>query len=350
MVMPAALFQIESNASSTCFVIAEAGVNHNGSLDLAFRLVDAAAEAGADAVKFQTFQADKLVTASARKAVYQAQTTGADQSQYEMLRQLELGFDDFRKIKDYCRQQGILFLSTPFDEASADFLDSLDVAAIKIGSGEITNLPFLGYIARKGRPVILSTGMSTLGEVEAAVGGIRGAGDPPLALLHCTSNYPALPETVNLRAMMTLKAAFGLPVGYSDHTQGIEISLAAAALGARILEKHFTLDRHLPGPDHPASLEPAELAALVRGVRKVTTALGDGRKLPTQSELDVAAVARKSLVAARAISAGAVLAEADIAIKRPGTGLPPGMLSLLLGRRLRLDVAAGEVFTLEMLA
>jgi sialic acid synthase SpsE len=243
-----------------------------------------------------------------------------------------------------------VFLSTPFDEGCADFLDTLGVAAFKIPSGEITNLPFLAHVARKGKPLIVSTGMATLGEVEAAVRTIETSGNTHFVLLHCVSDYPAAAADVNLRAMTTMQAAFGVPVGYSDHTTGIEVALAAVALGACVLEKHFTLDRTLPGPDHGASLEPAELTALVKGVRTVASALGHGRKTPSPGEPGTAAVARKSLVAARELAAGTVLTDALIAIKRPGTGLPPAMLPTLVGRTLRHDVAADTVLTFEMLA
>jgi N,N'-diacetyllegionaminate synthase len=332
-----------------CFIIAEAGVNHNGSLDTAYQLVDAAKAARVDAVKFQTFITDKFVTSSAPKAGYQKTQTAETETQEQMLRHLELDFDSFRKLFTYCRQQHIVFLSTPFDETSADFLETLGVIAFKVGSGDITNLPFLSHIARKKKPMIVSTGMSCLGEVETALQSIRQAGDPPIALLHCTSNYPTEPKNVNLRAMQTLRMAFGVATGYSDHTMGIEIALAAVALGANVLEKHFTLDRNLPGPDHQASLEPDELSALVRGARKVESAMGDGRKLPVASEQEVAAIARKSLVIVRDMRSGETIVDADIVVKRPGTGLAPIMLPYILGRRLRMDVPAGTVLRMDML-
>jgi N,N'-diacetyllegionaminate synthase len=332
-----------------CFIIAEAGVNHNGDPDMARRLVDAAVEAGADAVKFQTFVAEELVAPSARKAAYQLEDTDASESQLEMLKHLTLPHEDFTHLHNHCRERDILFMSTPFDGESADFLEQLGVPAYKIPSGEITNLPFLEHVARKGKPMIVSTGMAWLGEVEAAVRAIKGAGDPPLALLHCVSNYPAAPGEVNLRAMHTMEASFGLPVGYSDHTPGVEVALAAAALGACILEKHFTLDRTLPGPDHRASLEPEELASLVRGIRTVEASLGHGRKEPAASEADTAAVARRSLVAAQDIPAGTPITEAMIAVRRPGTGLPPAFRSYLIGRTAREFIPAGSVLTLEQL-
>jgi N,N'-diacetyllegionaminate synthase len=336
-------------AEQPCLVIAEAGVNHNGEVALAHQLVDAAVQAGADAVKFQTFQADRLVTRAAPKAGYQRQATDLAESQLAMLRRLELSPEAHRELLAHCRERGILFLSTPYEEASADFLEALGVPAFKLPSGEITNLPFLAHVARKGRPLIVSTGMSSLGEVEAAVRGIRTAGNTAFALLHCVSDYPANPAEANLRAMHTLAAAFGVPVGFSDHTPGNEVALAAVALGACVIEKHFTLDRSLPGPDHQASLEPGELGSLVRGIRTVEAALGHGAKEATAGERDTAAAARKSLVAACDIAAGTVLTEAHIATMRPGTGLPPAFRPYLLGRTTRVSIPAGAVFEWGML-
>ena len=336
--------------NSPCFIIAEAGVNHNGDLSLAKSLVECAAESGADAVKFQTFKAEKVISPSAPKAAYQKATTGEGESQLEMVRKLELSYNEFRALYHYCQEKNIIFLSTPFDEGSADFLEDLGVAAFKIPSGEITNLPFLAHLAQKGKPLILSTGMSTLGEVETAVDVIRNCGTPPLALLHCVSNYPADPADANLRAMRTLQAAFVLPVGFSDHTLGIEVPLAAVALGACMIEKHFTLDRTLLGPDHRASLEPDELEAMVVGIRKVENALGDGQKRPATSEADTASVARRSLVAAQDIPAGTTLTAAMIAIRRPGTGLPPAMWDWVIGRRSRVHIPGGTLLEQEMLA
>ncbi|MCC7449922.1 MAG: N-acetylneuraminate synthase family protein, partial [Anaerolineae bacterium] len=249
-----------------------------------------------------------------------------------------------------CQDHNVLFMSTPFDEGGADFLAKLGVTVFKIPSGEITNLPFLAHVARLGKPLIVSTGMSRLGEVETAVETIRQAGNEAMVLLHCVSSYPADPADANLRAMHTMATAFGLPVGYSDHTLGTAVALAAAALGACVIEKHFTLDRTLPGPDHQASLEPAELATLIRGIRTVEAALGSGNKVPAASEQNTADVARRSLVAAQDIPAGMALTEAMIAVKRPGTGLPPAMRPYLVGRRARTDIPAGSLFTLDMLA
>jgi N-acetylneuraminate synthase/N,N'-diacetyllegionaminate synthase len=333
---------------ASCLVIAEAGVNHNGDLALAHRLVDIAAEAGADAVKFQTFRTDRLVTADAPKAAYQEVATGGDESQRDMLRRLELSAEAHGELAAHCARRDLLFLSTPFEEESADFLERLGVPAFKVPSGELTNLPFLRHLATKGRPLIVSTGMATLEEVGAAVDAVRNAGAPPLALLHCVSAYPAVAADSNLRAMDTLARTFGVPVGWSDHTLGIEVALAAVALGAAILEKHFTLDRTLPGPDHRASLEPGELAALVTQVRRVESALGDGRKVPTAAETDTARVARKSLVAARDLAPGTRLGPDDVAVRRPGTGISPAHLDQVLGRRLVRAVPVGGLLAIDM--
>ena len=336
-------------AKAPCFVIAEAGVNHNGRLDLAVQLIDAAVAARADAVKFQTFKTERLVTRAAPKAEYQKAATRAGESQFEMLKKLELSERDHLKLFAYCKHRGIVFLSSPFDEASADFLFELGVPAFKLGSGELTNLPLLAHVARMKRPMILSTGMAGLREVEAAVRAVRRAGNDRLVLLHCVSQYPAKPSTVNLRAMETLGKKFGCPVGFSDHTRGIEVAIGAAALGAAVIEKHFTLDRKMPGPDQQASLEPRELAAMVYAIRVVQAALGDGRKKPQAAELKVAAVARKSLVAARAVRKGSRLQKADITIKRPGTGLPPSKLRTVVGRIAKTNIPEGAVIKAGMI-
>ncbi len=331
-----------------CFIIAEAGVNHNGRVELAKRLIDAAAAAGADAVKFQTFKAERLVSPVAPKAEYQRKATEAIESQLAMIRRLELPPATFPELQAQAQAQRLLFLSTPFDEDSADLLEGVGVPAFKIGSGELTNLPLLSHVARKAKPIILSTGMSDLGEVNAAVQAIHESGNDQLVLLHCVSSYPANAAEANLRAMQTMADAFHVPVGYSDHTAGIEVALAAVALGACVIEKHLTLDRSLPGPDHQVSAEPQEFSALVRGIRAVEAALGDGQKRPTAGEADTAAVARKSLVAALAIPAGTRLTERLIAIKRPGTGLPPALRPQLIGRTAKTDIAAGTVLTWGM--
>ncbi|HEY0366982.1 MAG TPA: N-acetylneuraminate synthase [Pyrinomonadaceae bacterium] len=330
------------------FVIAEAGVNHNGDLKVARALIDVAVEARADAVKFQTFRADRLATADAPKAEYQLRTTGNEEAQFEMLRRLELSADAHRELQSYCHERGMIFLSTPFDEEAVDLLDELGVPAFKISSGDLTNSPLLEYVASKGKPVILSTGMSELSELIEAVSGLNTAGCETPILLHCVSNYPADPAEVNLRAMQTMRAAFDVPVGFSDHTEGMDISLAAVALGACVIEKHFTLDRTLPGPDHRASLEPAELRELVRSIRRVETALGSGRKVPTATEVETAKVARRSLVAARDIPPGTILERKMVVMRRPGTGMLPAMLDKLLGRQAIRAIAAGTLLDEDM--
>ena len=332
------------------FLIAEAGVNHNGDLRLAKQLVDVAAEAGADAVKFQTFRAEELVTASAPKAKYQIGTTGAEEAQLDMLKRLELSHQAHRELIEHCSTRGILFLSTPFDFGSADLLETLGVLAYKIASGEITNWLFLGHIASKKKPVIISTGMSDMGEVEQAVGVLRAAGCSELAILHCTSSYPAPPESVNLRAMQAMSDAFHVPVGLSDHTEGIEAALAAVALGACVIEKHFTLDRSLPGPDHKASLEPGELAAMVRSIRIVESTLGDGLKRATSVEEDVKDVARRSIVARRTIASGTLITQDLLTFKRPGTGIPPSEYKRVIGRKAARTIASDTLIKFEDLA
>ncbi|BAE48884.1 N-acetylneuraminate synthase [Paramagnetospirillum magneticum] len=333
-----------------CFVIAEAGVNHNGDLALAHRLVDMAVQAGADAVKFQTFTAEKVVSAQAPKAAYQKVTTGGGQSQLDMVRGFQLPPEAFAELSEHCIQAGILFMSTPFDLDSVDVLDRLDVPAFKLPSGEITNPLLLRRVAATGRPVILSTGMGSLVEVAAAVDILERAGCHDLMLLHCTSAYPAPVESANLRAMSTLAAAFHRPVGYSDHTEGFEAAIAAVALGACCIEKHFTLDRSLPGPDHLASVSPADLGALVAVIRRVEKGLGDGCKRPTVAEEDTRAVARRSLFAARALAAGAVMTEEDLIALRPGGGISPMQVDMVVGRRLTRAVAEGTLLEWSDLA
>lgn len=322
-----------------CFVIAEAGVNHGGSLDQALELVDVAASAGADAVKFQTFQADRLATPAARQAPYQTRNLGSDGSQRDMLRVLELDEEAHVALMKRCGERDILFLSSPFDEGSADLLERIGVAAFKTGSGELTNTPLLRHVARKGLPMIVSTGMADLADVDRAVAAIVEAGAPPLALLHCVSDYPARPEHANLNAMRTLRRRHAVPVGFSDHTLGSAVAIAAVALGAAILEKHFTLERNQPGPDHAASLEPHELAELVGALRMVESALGSGEKRPWPHELALAEAARKSLVAARDIAAGETLTRDALEAKRPGRGIPPYRIGELIGRRVARPIA-----------
>ena len=333
------------------YIIAEAGVNHNGKLELAYKLIEAAAAAGADAVKFQTFRAEELVVKSAQKAEYQ-KLRGEKESQLEMLKRLELPLEDFAKLKAHSEQHGIEFLTSPFDFASTDAVEDW-VRIYKIPSGEVTNLPFLKHVARKGKPVILSTGMCTLGEVENAVQTILsnqpavGGDFPALTLLHCTTSYPCQMDEVNLKAMLTLTEAFKLPVGYSDHTLGIEVAIAAVALGASVIEKHFTIDRSLSGPDHQASLEPSEFKNMVAAIRNVERVMGNGIKMPTQSEMQIMSAVRKSLVTTTRLRAGTVLTEAMIAIKRPGTGISPEYVSKVIGMTLKKDKDADEVITWE---
>lgn len=330
------------------FIIAEAGVNHNGSLELAKKLVDAAADAGADAVKFQTFKANNLVSKSAHKAAYQKQTTAADETQHAMLAKLELDDAAHRAIIEHCKRRQILFLSTPFDIESADMLEGLGMPIYKIPSGEITNLPYLRHISRLGKEIILSTGMSDLQEVENALRVLESEGTPrsKITVLHATTEYPCPIEDVNLKAMRTIQKAFGVKVGYSDHTSGIEVPIAAVALGACVIEKHFTLDRAMDGPDHKASLEPGELKAMVSAIRNVEQALGDGLKRPSPSELKNIPIARKSLVAICGIKKGDLFSEKNLGAKRPGHGISPMHWDELIGQPARRDFAVDELIDL----
>ena len=331
------------------FVIAEAGVNHNGDSSLAKEMIDAAAGAGADAVKFQTFKAERLASRTAPKAGYQLKHTDAAESQFHMLKRLEISEKVHVELMEYCKKKDIVFLSSAFDETCVDFLLSLGVAVFKIPSGEITNLPYLRHLASKGKPMIMSTGMAVMEEIDAALNCLEDTGNRKVVLLQCVSNYPASYEDVNLRAMSTIADTFHVPVGYSDHTPGIEIPLAAAAMGACVIEKHFTMDRKLKGPDHAASLEPPELEQMIRGIRHIEKALGNGEKIPATSERDTALVARKSLVATRDIFTGEILTRELIAAKRPGTGLPPSMLTALTGRRAVRDIREGTLLSVEMI-
>ncbi|MBI1494719.1 N-acetylneuraminate synthase [Halocynthiibacter styelae] len=323
-----------------CYIIAEIGVNHNGSFDLACELIDAAVACKADAVKFQTFRATDLVTASAAKAAYQSANTENNDSQFAMLKALELSEDTFAKLNAYCQQRGIAFLSTPFSEDAVDVLARIGVNAYKVSSGDLTHLDLLSYMAKQGRPIILSTGMGTIGEVEEALNAIQSAGDVDVSLLHCVSNYPAAPEDCNLAAMDTMAQAFGLPVGWSDHTLGPEISWAAVARGAKVIEKHITLDQTLPGPDHKASMEPDDFAEFVAGIRRIEAAIGTGRKGPTEAEKQTALVGRRSITAVHDLPKGTVLTAADLKVVRPGTGLAPRMMDFVIGSVLTRDVAA----------
>ncbi len=312
-------------------IIAEAGVNHNGSIDTAKRLVDAAVDAGVDIVKFQTFDVGAITSKSAQMAKYQVENTGQEKSQKDMLAELALSQEEFRDLAGYCSSGGIEFLSTPFDIPSIAFLRSLNCRFWKIPSGEITNYPYLVEIARTRQDIILSTGMSTVDEVRDAVELLKSNGAGNITLLHCTTQYPTPYEDVNLRAMRTLGDEFGLPVGYSDHTRGIEVPVAAVAMGATVIEKHFTLDRNMEGPDHKASLEPDELKAMVESIRNIEAALGTGEKKPAEIELANKKVARKSIVAARHIRKGEVLTEENITTKRPGTGISPMRWPAVIG-------------------
>jgi N,N'-diacetyllegionaminate synthase len=324
-----------------CLVIAEAGVNHNGDLSIAHRLVDAAADAGADAVKFQTFDPDRLAAADAPLAGYQRTAGERDRGQREMLASLALPNEAWAALQAHSSDLGLVFLSSPFDEASADLLDRLDVPAFKVASGELTNHPFIAYLARKGRPLLVSTGMATMREVDEVLVAIAASGNPPVALFHCVSSYPADPADANLQAIRTLRAAFGVPVGWSDHTPGIAMPIAAVALGADLVEKHLTLDRSLPGPDQRASLEPSELAAMVAAIRDTEVARGSGEKAPAPAEREVALVARRSLHWAADLPAGTLVTPEHLVSLRPGTGISPARREAFIGRTLRWDAVAG---------
>lgn len=323
-------------------IIAEAGVNHNGSVALAKQMVDAAKEAGADYIKFQTFIPKKLVSKFAEKADYQKETTGSGESQLEMLEKLALTQKDFTELNRYCREKQIGFLSTPFDLDSIEFLDTFDMDFWKLPSGEITNLPYLEQIGQTRKPVVMSTGMSSLQEVKDAAAVLRKAGAKEITLLHCNTQYPTPMEDVNLRAMQTLEKELNLPVGYSDHTQGIEIPVAAVAMNACIIEKHFTLDRSMEGPDHKASLEPDELNAMVQAVRNVEQALGNGKKDPSPSELGNISVVRKSIVAKCGIKKGDTFTEDNLTVKRPGNGISPMRWHEMIGKQAERDFAEDE--------
>ncbi len=338
-------FKGAMSTTQNTLVIAEAGVNHNGDLQLAKKLVDVAIEAGVDVVKFQTFQARQLVTKHAEQAAYQQKALRTSESQLAMLQRLELQPAQHYELIDYCHEGGIEFLSTAFDTPSIELLVSLRLKRWKVPSGEITNLPYLRQIGSQGQPVILSTGMANLGEIEAALAVLSQAGTPrsQITVLHCTTEYPAPTQEVNLRAMKTIAHSFGVAVGYSDHTDGIAVPIAAVAMGATVIEKHLTLDRNLPGPDHKASLEPGRFAEMVQGIRTIEQALGDGIKQPMASEQVNLPVVRKSLVAARPIRAGELFTEANLTVKRPGTGISPMQWDAWIGRSATRDFAADEL-------
>ena len=332
---------------SAVYIIAEAGVNHNGSLDRAKKMIDVAASTGVDAVKFQTFIAESLVTRTAVKADYQRQATDATESQFSMLKKLELSLSDFEELKARCEEKGVDFLSTPFDLVTIDMLVGLGVNKWKLPSGELTNLLYLRKIGALKQEVILSTGMSDMDEVSAAVSVLESSGVPreQLTLLHCNTEYPTPMHDVNLRAMQTLESAFpGLKgIGYSDHTLGIEVPIAAVAMGAIVIEKHFTLDQTLPGPDHRASLEPDDLKAMVHAIRNIEAALGDGAKEPTESESKNRQITRKSIVAAKGIAAGTEFTEENLTVKRPGTGMSPMLWDQLIGTKAQRAYSEDEV-------
>jgi len=327
------------------FIIAEAGVNHNGNLEIAKKLIDVAVESGADAVKFQTFKAENLVNFYAEMAEYQKKNLGKVKSQIEMLKELELSFDDFEELKKYCDEKEIIFLSTPFDIESARFLRDLGLDIFKIASGEITNYPLLKEIGSYGKQIILSTGMADLGEIEDALDVLieNGTKEEDITVLHCNTEYPTPFEDVNLRAMLTIKEAFKVNIGYSDHTPGIEVPVAAVALGAVVIEKHFTLDKELPGPDHKASLEPYELKAMVNAIRNIEKALGNGIKKPSKSEKKNISVARKSIVAKRDIKKGEIFTEENLTVKRPGTGISPMRWKEIIGKKAPRDFKKDEI-------
>lgn len=330
------------------YIIAEAGVNHNGNLDMALKLCDAAKEAGVDCVKFQTWKTENICTQSAAMAAYQKENMQSEAaSQFEMLKKLELSYEHFEYIKEYCEKIGIDFLSTPDEEESLDFLmNRLDLRTIKIGSGEVTNIPYLRKIASYGRPVILSTGMSTLAQVAIAYDTLVQAGASDVTLLHCTTNYPCPYDEVNLRAMQTLKSAFNCSVGYSDHTMGIEVPVAAVAMGAEVIEKHFTLDRGMDGPDHKASLEPHELKQMVQSIRNIECSLGDGIKRPNRSEVANAMVVQKSILARCPIKQGDILSEENLTVKRAGNGISSNHWDVVIGTTAKKDYVVDEPITI----
>lgn len=345
---PVVLDQRKIGPGCPCFVIAEAGVNHNGDLNQAKELVRQARQAGADCVKFQTFKAERVVTASAPKAAYQLKVTDPVESQFAMLRKLELSESDHRVLIDQCRREGILFLSTPYSMEDAEMLHALGVPGFKIASGQLVESPFLAGIARFRKPVILSTGMATLDETCEAVTTLREHGCKQIVVLQCTTNYPSRIADANLRAMSGIAAATGTITGYSDHTEGITACIASVALGASVVEKHFTVDRSLPGPDHLCSSEPHELTTLVRVIREVEAALGDGIKQPTPAELANLTEMRRSIVTSRPIKASTPVTTADFAFKRPATGLAPKRLGELLGRKPRADISADTQVQLDL--
>lgn len=335
------------NGSQPCLIIAEAGVNHNGDISLAHRLIDSAAKAGVDAVKFQCFVTEELIIPTVPKANYQVKTTGLKENQFEMLKSLELDLHQHAELKKHCEDVGLIYICTPYDYPSVDILERIGVFSYKIASTDTTNIPFLRYIAGKGKPVFLSTGMSTLGEIEMAQDTLIQNGlSGKVILLHCTSEYPVPLNEVNLRAISTLQQAFRCPVGFSDHTPGIGASPWAIVLGACVIEKHFTLDRSMKGPDHCASIEPHELKALVHTVRDVEAALGDGIKRPMPSEIENKPLMQKSLVTLRFVRTGEIISILDLTAKRPGFGLPPSFIDMVIGKRAARDIPANSILSL----
>lgn len=327
-------------------IIAEAGVNHNGNIDIAYKLIDEAKKSGADIIKFQTFKTESVISKFAEKAKYQKNTTNSHESQFEMVKKLELDFEEFLKLKEYCNKMDIEFLSTPFDFGSIDFLNNLGISFWKIPSGEITNLPYLEKIGETKKSVIMSTGMANMNEIEKAIDVLKSKGTDDISILHCNTEYPTPFEDVNLKAMNSIKERFNCKVGYSDHTKGIEVPIAAVAMGAKVIEKHFTLDRNMEGPDHRASLEPDELKKMVDSIRNIEKALGDGIKEPSKSEIKNIEIARKSIVALKNIKKGDVFTEENITTKRPGSGISPMKWYEVLGKKATKDFYEDELIEL----
>lgn len=325
-----------------CLIIAEAGVNHNGDLNTALKLCDAAKEAGADVVKFQTWKTEAIITKTVAQAEYQQENTGVQESQFDMLKRLELSYDDFRKIKEHCDSIGIQFASTADEAESLDFLISIGIPFIKIGSGEIGNVSYLRYMGSKKMPVILSTGMSSLADIDISIQALREGGATDITLLHCTTSYPCVFENVNLNAMNTIRDAFKLPVGYSDHTLGSTVAIAAVAMGARVVEKHFTLDKNMEGPDHKASSTPDEFKEYVKAIRDIELAMGSGKKVPTKVEKEISKVVLKRIVAKKEIKEGQIITEEDICVKRNDIGLPCNKWDIIVGTKARKDYSVDE--------
>ena len=332
-----------------CLIIAEAGVNHNGDIEIAEQLIDAAVEAGADAIKFQTFNADLLVTPGAEKARYQKKSSSVSESQYQMIKRLELPSHAFKKLSDYAKKKGIIFFSSPFDMQSVDILERIEVPLFKIPSGEITNLPLLTYIAKKGKPIILSTGMATFEEIDEAIETIKKGGVDDIILLYCVTNYPAKMESLDLTIISSLRERYHLPIGFSDHTRGIVAAIAARTLNACVIEKHFTLNRKMSGPDHQASINPKGLKKVVMAIREVESALGNGIKKISREECEIKAITRKSLVAAMDIPAGSIITDTMIDLKRPGTGLAPKYKDKIIGKKSNRSIKKNELFDWDMM-